>query len=126
MKLEIERQDFLKVWQTAEKLSASKTAKDSTKGVLISASDDSTVTLEATDLNTSIRCKAKGVNVIEPGKGKIQGVPDVLFAIGVGFPAQSPNVKNTNIVTADYVANVVAQNEYDFTDWYDDDEDVEE
>ena len=31
--------------------------------------------------------------VIEPGKGKIQDVPEVLFAIGVGFPAQSPNVK---------------------------------
>ena len=38
MKLEIERQDFLKVWQAAEKLAASKNAKDSTKGVLISAS----------------------------------------------------------------------------------------
>ena len=64
--------------------------------------------------------------VIEPGKGKIKSVPDVLFAIGVGFPAQSPNIKNTNIVTADYVANVVASNEYNFSDWYDDDEDVEE
>ena len=68
MKLEIERQDFLKVWQAAEKLAASKNAKDSTKGVLISASDNSTVTLQATDLNTSIRCKAKGANVIEPGR----------------------------------------------------------
>lgn len=68
MKLEIERQDFLKVWQTVEKLAASKTAKDSTKGVLISASDDNTVNLTATDLSTSIRCRAKGANVIEPGK----------------------------------------------------------
>ncbi|MBQ7169469.1 MAG: DNA polymerase III subunit beta [Synergistaceae bacterium] len=71
MKLEIERQDFLKAWQNAEKLTASKTASESAKGVLITASEDSTVTLEATDLNTSIKCRANGANVIEPGKAVI-------------------------------------------------------
>ena len=71
MKLEIERQDFLKAWQNAEKLTASKSASESAKGVLITASEDSTVTLEATDLSTSIRCRAKGANVVEPGKAVI-------------------------------------------------------
>lgn len=67
MKLELERQNFLKAWQTAEKFAAAKTAKDSTRGVLITASDDNTVILEATDLKTSVRCKAQGANVIESG-----------------------------------------------------------
>ena len=71
MKLEIERQDFLKAWQNAEKLTASKTASESAKGVLITASDDNTVILEATDLNTSIRCRAKGANVLDSGKAVI-------------------------------------------------------
>ncbi len=67
MKLELERQNFLKAWQTAEKFAATKTAKDSTRGVLITASEDNTVILKATDLKTSVRCKAQGANVIEPG-----------------------------------------------------------
>ena len=76
MKLEIERQDFLKAWQNAEKLSDSKSAKESAGGVLITASEDNTVILEATDLKTSIRCTAKGANVLEPGKAVI---PAVIF-----------------------------------------------
>ncbi|MBR1656911.1 MAG: DNA polymerase III subunit beta [Synergistaceae bacterium] len=67
MKLELERQDFLKAWQTAEKFTSVKTAKDSTRGILITAAEDNSVILKATDLNTSISFKAKGVNVIEPG-----------------------------------------------------------
>ena len=71
MKLELERQDFLKAWQNAEKLSDSKSTKESVGGVLITASEDNTVMLEATDLKTSIRCRAKGANVLEPGKAVI-------------------------------------------------------
>ena len=71
MKLEIERQDFLKAWQNAEKQSDSKSTKDAIAGVLITASEDNTVILEATDLKTSIRCTAKGANVIEPGTAVI-------------------------------------------------------
>ena len=71
MKLEIERQDFLRAWQNAEKLASAKSASESAKGVLITASDDNTVILEATDLNTSIRCRAKGANVLETGKAVI-------------------------------------------------------
>ena len=71
MKLEIERQDFLKAWQNTEKLANSKSTKESAGGVLITASEDNTVMLEATDLRTSIRIIAKGANVLEPGKAVI-------------------------------------------------------
>ncbi len=71
MKLEIERQDFLKAWQNAEKLSDAKSTKDAIAGVLITAKDDNSIILEATDLKTSIRCTAKGANVIEPGTAVI-------------------------------------------------------
>ena len=76
MKLEIERQDFLKAWQNAEKLSDAKSAKEAIAGVLITAKDDNSVILEATDLKTSIRCTAKGANVLEPGQAVI---PAALF-----------------------------------------------
>lgn len=70
MKLELERQEFLKAWQTAVKFANTKTTKESVSGVMIHASDDAVI-LEATDLKTSIRCKAKGVNVIEPGSAVV-------------------------------------------------------
>ena len=70
MKLEIERSEFLKAWSLAEKTANTKTAKESTSGIFINAEsqfEQSFVTLEATDLKTSVKCTAKGVNVIEGG-----------------------------------------------------------
>ena len=67
MKLELKRQDFLKAWQIAEKFIDPRGAKESIAGILIAASDDGRVTLVATDLKTSVRCQAEGVNVIEQG-----------------------------------------------------------
>ena len=67
MKLELERQDFLKAWQTAGKFANSKTPKESAGGILITAAEDNSVILEATDLKTSIRCRAQGANVLEAG-----------------------------------------------------------
>ena len=67
MKLELQRQNFLKAWQIAERFTDTKSAKESTSGILITASEDGQVKLEATDLKTSVRCSAEGVNVIEPG-----------------------------------------------------------
>ena len=71
MKLELERQNFLKAWQIAERFANTKTTKDSISGILITASEDNQVILEATDLKTSVRCKAEGVNVIEAGFGVV-------------------------------------------------------
>ena len=67
MKLELQRQDFLKAWQIAEKFIDAKSAKESISGIFVRAFEDGRVTLEATDLKTSVRCEAEGVNVIEPG-----------------------------------------------------------
>ena len=67
MKLELRRQDFLKAWQIAENFTDRKSGKESTSGILLTAFDDGRVTLVATDLKTSVRCKAEGVNVIESG-----------------------------------------------------------
>ena len=71
MKLEIQRQDFLKAWQTAEKFASNKTPMDSISSILITAGDDNITTLEATDLKTSVKCTAKGVNVVEPGSAVV-------------------------------------------------------
>ena len=67
MKLEIKRQDFLKAWQTAEKIAVSKAITEIVNSIRINAADNENVTLEATDLKTSVKCKAEGVYVIEPG-----------------------------------------------------------
>lgn len=67
MKLELKRQDFLKAWQIAERFVDTKAAKDSIGGIFITASENGTASLEATDLKTSVKCAAEGVNVIEPG-----------------------------------------------------------
>ncbi len=70
MKLEIERSEFLKAWQLAEKSASSKTTVESTSGIFINADsqfNQPIVTLEATDLKTSVKCCAQGVNVLEPG-----------------------------------------------------------
>ncbi|MBQ7577929.1 MAG: DNA polymerase III subunit beta [Synergistaceae bacterium] len=67
MKLELERQSFLKAWQTAEKSAGTKTPKDVISGILVKADENGNVTLEATDLKSSVKCKANGVKVIEPG-----------------------------------------------------------
>ena len=66
MKLELERSDFLKAWQTAEKYTPSKTTMDAINGIRITAKDG-IVTLEATDMKSSVKCTAKGVNILEPG-----------------------------------------------------------
>ena len=67
MKLELERSEFLKAWQTAERYTAAKSTVDALNGIRISANEDNTVTLEATDLKSSVKCSALGSNVLEPG-----------------------------------------------------------
>ena len=66
LKLELERSEFLKAWQTAEKYTPSKTTMEAINGIRITA-NEGIVTLEATDLKSSVKCTAKGVNVLEPG-----------------------------------------------------------
>ena len=65
MKLELERSTFFKAWQIAEKYTAAQ-QRDSLGGIRITASGD-TVTLEATDLKSSVKCPVKGAKVDEVG-----------------------------------------------------------
>ena len=62
--------------------------------------------------------------VIEP-KDKSANIPDVLFALGVGFPARSKDSNVSRVETADYLANVTASADFNFS-IFDDDEDIEE
>ena len=69
MKLELKRQDFLKALQTTEKIAASKALEDIVNSIKLNANYDGEVTIEATDLKTTVKCKvsSEGVSVIEPG-----------------------------------------------------------
>ena len=62
MKLELERQEFMKSWQLVTRISVAH--------VLVTAFEDDVI-LEATDLKTSVKCKAKGVNVLDIGSALI-------------------------------------------------------
>ncbi|MBQ9566277.1 MAG: hypothetical protein IJU98_11890 [Synergistaceae bacterium] len=65
MKLELNRQEFLKAWQMAERSSSSKGTVGAASGILITAGEETT--LEATDYKTAIRCSAAGVRTLAPG-----------------------------------------------------------
>ena len=67
MRLKLERQNFLKAWQIAEKAASSKTPQQSISGILVKANESGNVILEATDMKSSIKCFADGVEVLEPG-----------------------------------------------------------
>lgn len=67
MKLELSRSDFLKAWQVVEKYTPSKTTIDALYCIRLTASGTDSLTLEATDLKSSVRFTAKGANVIDPG-----------------------------------------------------------
>lgn len=68
MKLEIEKNSFMKSWQIAERATSSKSTINSLAGVLFKVNkSNSDVTLESTDLKTSVKCKGQGVIVEEGG-----------------------------------------------------------
>ena len=71
MKLEITRKDFFKSWQLAERFVNTKSKNNFARGIFIEAKDNGSTTLKATDLKTSVKCKAEGVNVIESGSAVI-------------------------------------------------------
>ena len=65
MKLELNRPEFLKAWQMAERSVNVKGTGGASDGILLTAGE--TTILEATDGKTAIRCEAAGVEVIVPG-----------------------------------------------------------
>ncbi len=66
MNIQIDRSEFLKAWQMAEKTSSTKSTISAVSGILITAEEEKT-TLEATDFKTSIRCSTNGVRLSSPG-----------------------------------------------------------
>jgi DNA polymerase-3 subunit beta len=66
MKLEITQNVFMKYWSMAERCTGTKSTMATLASILCTADEDG-VTLHATDLKTTIRVKAEGAAVIEPG-----------------------------------------------------------
>ena len=66
MKLEITQNVFMKFWSMAERVTGTKSTMATLASILCTA-DENGVTLNATDLKTTIRVKAEGAAVIEPG-----------------------------------------------------------
>jgi DNA polymerase-3 subunit beta len=66
MKLRIQKTEFNKWWQFAERITSTKSTISSLCGVLCTISD-ANITLEATDLKTSIRCIPHGISADETG-----------------------------------------------------------
>ena len=67
MKLSINKKLFLQSWGLAERSTSSSSSMSILSSVLVKASQDQ-VTLQATDIRTSIICTASGINVLEPGE----------------------------------------------------------
>ncbi|MDY3868532.1 MAG: DNA polymerase III subunit beta [Pyramidobacter sp.] len=66
MKLEITQSIFMKYWSMAERVTGTKSTMATLASVLCAA-DENGVVLNATDLKRTIRVKADGVRVLEPG-----------------------------------------------------------
>jgi len=67
LKLLIEKNSFLKSWQMAERTTGSKSTVSILAGIRCLA-DETGLRLEATDLKTSLKCRAEGAEVQEPGE----------------------------------------------------------
>ena len=66
MKLNVNKKQFIQSWSLAERSTSASSSMNILSSVLVKASFDS-VTLHATDVRTSIICKASGITVVDPG-----------------------------------------------------------
>ena len=67
MKLTINKKQFIQSWSLAERSTSASSSMNILSSVLVRAEFDSVI-LQATDVRTSIICKAAGVTVIEQGE----------------------------------------------------------
>ncbi|GHS96141.1 DNA polymerase III subunit beta [Synergistales bacterium] len=93
MKIEINKPEFLKSWQIAERAGSLKSAISSLGGVSVSASSD-TIYLSATDLRTSVKCEAKGVTSLS---GIESGVVFPIKILGELFKKASSDIISVSI-----------------------------
>lgn len=97
MKLEITQNIFMKYWNMAERVTGAKSTMATLASVLCEA-DENGVTLNATDLKTTIRVKAEGASVLEPGKAifPLRVVGELFKKIAVSpFVVEVDNEKGT-------------------------------
>ena len=83
MKINIEKNSFLKSWNLAERSAGSGSSMNIFSTIRLKAGDNR-VELQATDIKTSVICEAKGVTVVEPGEAVIplKGVGDLFKKAG--------------------------------------------
>ncbi|MDR3332879.1 MAG: DNA polymerase III subunit beta [Synergistaceae bacterium] len=83
MRVNVDKVNFLKSWGLAERSAGSSGAMNIFSSVRMKA-DINGVELQATDIKTSIICKAQGVTVIEPGEAVIplKGVTELFRKAG--------------------------------------------
>lgn len=67
MKLAVNKKQFLGSWSLAERSTSAGGTVSILSSILIKASAESVI-LQATDIKTSVICRAAGVNVLEPGE----------------------------------------------------------
>jgi DNA polymerase-3 subunit beta len=83
MKIQINKESFLKTWNLAERNASTSGSMNifSTVRIIAGLSD---VELQATDIRTSMICKAGGITIIEPGEAviPIKGVSDLFKKAG--------------------------------------------
>lgn len=83
MKVKLNRSDFLKSWNLTERSAASGSTMNIFSTIRLTASEEKTE-LQATDIKTSIICRAAGVTVLEPGEALIplKGVSELFKKAG--------------------------------------------
>jgi DNA polymerase-3 subunit beta len=86
MKLRVEKVSFIKSWSLAERSAGTASSMNIFSTVRMRA-DASGVELQSTDIKTSIKCVANGVEVLEPGEAimPIKGVTDLFKKAGAAL-----------------------------------------
>lgn len=110
MKIELDRPEFLRAWQMAERSSSTKSTISAVSGILITVSEERT-SLEATDFKTAIRCSAEGIRAITPGSAVL---PVRLFG---DLLKKIPHDKVTLEIDGEKGTLVAGRNRTRFTTW---------
>lgn len=112
VRLQINKGEFMKNWQIAERSTSSKSTINSLTGILLKTSgtsDENTVLLEATDLKTSIKCISKGILVEEEGEVVLP-----VKIVGELFKKSPTNVFTVSITDGKGII-IAGRNKYKFT-----------
>ncbi len=110
MRLQINKGEFMKNWQIAERSASSKSTINSLTGVFIRTSEtDNSILMEATDLKTSVKCVSQGVLVEEEGEAVLP-----VRLVGELFKKAPTNIFTVSI-TEGKGTIIAGRNRYKFT-----------